>query len=326
MKLISFIVLFLTVSIRSTIAQDIIPHAKTKAERKAARKDMTLEEKIEDVLPVDVNLPKASVKAPGNNNISSVEDARKFVKETLPGYGTKAKEKAKKTKKAIAEAKEKVFDGKKYKNIALEKRIYKRGTGSRMTYIEFYTLKDHQQPDPYNRTFFWFDEKRNRIVEAVSRDPKANFLLHGPYREYKGENLVKEGFYYVGTKDGRWETYDNDFLLIDKEYYNKGFYADSEISYYDADSSKIKEVIPVLYGKKTGQYYRFHEEGTLAEEGEMDNGVKIGKWVEYYESGNRRKKEVQYGKDCYDTTEPLTLREYSADGKMTFEDESVKRN
>ncbi len=308
------------------LAQDIIPRAKTKAEKKAERKNMTLEEKIESTLPVDITLPKASAKLPGNNQISSVEDARKFVKETLPGYGTKAKEKAKKTKKQIADAKEKIFDGKSYKGIALEKHIYKRGTGSRMTYIEFYTLKEHQQPNPYNRTFFWLDEKSGKIVEAVARDSKTNHLLHGPYKEYKGENLVKEGYFFVGTKDGRWEEYDQEFTLLDKMYYRKGFPEESIISYYDNDSAKIKEVVPVVFGSQSGIYYRFHEEGTLAEEGQLDGGKKIGRWVEYYENGNRRKKEIQYPTDRYDTKEPLVVREYSADGKMTFEHESVRRN
>ncbi len=303
----------------------IIPKAKTKAERKAERKKMTLEERIEDVLPVDVSLPSASATLPGGNKITSVEDAKKFVKETLPGYGKEFKAKAKKKKREIAEAKAKVFNGKQYEGIDVEKRIYKRGTGSRMKYIEFYTLKDFQQPNIYAKSVFWYDERTKRIVEAISRDKRTNQIMHGPYKEYYGDNLIKEGFYYLGTLDGRWETYDKEFILVDKVYYNRGFYKESEIIYFDDAQQKIKEVIPMLYGKQTGQYYRFHEAGTLAEEGQYDDGVKIVRWVEYYESGNRRKQETQYPKDCYDKAEPIVVREYSEAGKMTFEHESVKR-
>jgi antitoxin component YwqK of YwqJK toxin-antitoxin module len=325
--------LFITVFVLflgcKTFAQEvIIPKAKTKAERKTERKKMTLEERIEDVLPVDVTLPSASVSLPGNEKITSVEDAKKYVQETLPGYGAKGKElkaKAKKKKKEIAEAKAKIFDGKKYEGIAVEKNIYRRGSGSRMKYIEFYTLKEFQQPSIYAKSVFWYDERTKRIVEAISRDKKTNHLMHGPYKEYYGENLIKEGYYYLGTMDARWETYDRDFILQDKVYYNKGFLKDAEISYYDEGQKKIKEVIPMLYGKQTGDYYRFHEEGTLAEEGKYDDGVKVGRWVDYYESGNRRKSETQYPKDCYDTTEPIVIREYSAEGRMTFEHDSVKR-
>ncbi|WP_341226434.1 hypothetical protein [uncultured Arcticibacterium sp.] len=308
-----------------SFGQDIIPRAKTKAERKAERKNMTLEERIEDTLPVDVTLPSASAKLPGGEKINTVEEAKKYVTETIPGYGKKVKDKSRKAKKALAEAKEKVFDGKRYEGIEVEKRIYRRGSGSRMKYIEFYTLKEFQQPNVYAKSVFWYDERTKRIVEAISRDRKTNHLMHGPYKEYIGESLIKEGFYYLGTLDGRWETYDKEFILQDKVYYNKGFFKDSDISYYDEAQQKLKEVIPVLYGKKTGEYYRFHENGTLAEEGKYDSGVKIGRWVEYYESGNRRKSETQHGKDCYDDTEPIVIREYSETGKMTFEHESVKR-
>jgi len=329
LKLRFFITGFLLLIGCQLIAQDvIIPKAKTKAERKMERKKMTLEERIEDTLPVDVTLPSVSVKLPGAEKITSVEDAKKYVQETLPGYGAKGKElraKVKKKEKEIAAAKAKIFDGKKYEGIEVEKNIYKRGTGSRMKYIEFYTLKDFQEPNIYAKSVFWYDERTKRIVEAISRDKRTNHLMHGPYKEYYGENLIKEGYYYLGTMDARWETYDRDFILQDKVYYNRGFFKDAEISYYDESQKKIKEVIPMLYGKQTGDYYRFHEEGTLAEEGKYDDGVKVGKWVEYYESGNRRKKETQHPADCYDKKESIVVREYSAEGRMTFEHDSVKR-
>jgi antitoxin component YwqK of YwqJK toxin-antitoxin module len=308
-------------------SQQPVPTAKTKAQRKAERKDMTLEQRIEDMLPVDVTLPSASVNTP-KGEIKSLEDAKKQIAETKSTFNEKGKElraQAKKVKKRVKEAKEQLFDGKTYEGLAVEKQIYRRGSGSHMQYMEFYTLKDFKSPGQYARSVFWYDERTRRIVEAVSRDHNTNHLMHGPYREYRGETLVKEGYYYLGTLDGRWVTYDNDFILLDKVTYNRGFLDDAQISYYDADSSKIREVIPYQYGKMTGQYYRFHEAGTLAEEGLYDNGVKVGRWVEYYDSGNRRKKEIQYPKDCYDPAEPIVLREYSEEGKMTFEHESVKR-
>ncbi|MFT4734961.1 MAG: antitoxin component YwqK of YwqJK toxin-antitoxin module [Arcticibacterium sp.] len=315
-------------SLNISLAQDIIPKAKTKAERKAERKSMTLEERIEDVLPIDIGLPSASANLPGGKKITSVEEAKKYVNETVSGVSSKSKQiraEIKKKKKAFDEAKAKVFDGKKYEGIGVEKQIYKRGTGSRMKYMEFYTLEDFQAPDVYAKSVFWYDLRRRRIVEAISRDPRNNKLMHGPYKEYLGETLVKEGFYYLGTLDGRWETYDKEFILLDKEYYNRGFYKDSEISYFDGGKEKIKEVVPMIYGKKTGEYFRFYKNGILAEEGQYDDGAKVGGWIEYYDSGNRRRKEIQYPHDVYDKAEPILLREFSSDGKMIFEHESVKR-
>ncbi|SOE21443.1 hypothetical protein SAMN06298216_1910 [Spirosomataceae bacterium TFI 002] len=327
MKFIRSTSFFFILAIGFSFAQEsVIPKAKTKAERKAARKKMTLEERIEDTIPVDINLPTASAKLPGSEKISNVEDAKKYINETLPGYGAKAKKKIKKTKKQIAEAKAMVFDGKKFEGLPVEKQIYRRGSGSRMTYIEFYTLDGNQEPSPYHRILTWYDLKRKRIAEAVARDRKTNLLMHGPYKEYRGDFLVQEGEYYMGEKHGRWVSYDKDFILLEKEVYNKGHYADSDITYFDADSVKIKEVLPKIFGEETGQYLLYHENGTLAMEGMMDGGFKVGKWVEYYDGGNRRKKEIQYRKDRYDEAEPLVVREYSEDGKMIFEHESVKRN
>lgn len=305
----------------SAVAQKtaVIPKAKTKEEQKEARKKMTLEQKIESIAPVDITLPSAKVSLPGESSITSVEDAKKYVSETLPEIGLKVKKKAKKAKE-IAKQAAKVFDGKQYHGIGIEKHILKRGSGSRLSYTEFYTSKKNDEiPNPYIKNIFWFDEKKQKVVEALTRERSTNQLMHGPYKEYRGETLLEEGYYYLGTKDGIWAKYDKDFSLIEKKSYDRGFLEGSKITYYDADSTKIKEVMPNWFGKTTGDYFLFHENGTLAEQGQYDNGVKIGKWVEYYDAGNRRKKEMQYGSDCFDTTEPYLVREYDAAGKMIYQ-------
>jgi antitoxin component YwqK of YwqJK toxin-antitoxin module len=326
MKQILYIYLLFCLNASFSCAQDVVPKAKTKAEKKAEKKKMSLEERIESTLPVDVKLPSASLNLPGDNKISNLEDARKFVSETIPAVNSKIKSNTKKAKKELAKAKAKIFDGKNYEKIPIEKHYFKRGTGPRMVYIEFYTLKNSAKPSPYNRNLWWFDLKNKKIVEALSKDITTNKLLHGPYFEYYGDVLVKEGAFYMGAKHGRWEEYDRDFILTDKIYYHKGVYEESKITYYDADSLKIKEIMPMYYGKVTGDYFHFHEDGTLAIEGQYDNAVKVGKWIEYFEGGNRRKKETQHGTDCYDKTEAFVLREYDAKGKLLYEDKSIKKN
>lgn len=82
--------------------------------------------------------------------------------------------------------------------------------------------------------------------------------------------------------------YDKNFILLEKETFKEGFYDESQISYYD--DNKIKEVIPVKFGKITGTYFRYHPDGSLAEEGKYENGKKIGKWIEFYPGGTKRKK------------------------------------
>lgn len=324
MKLFLKLYLFILAVSTQSFAQDVVPKAKTKEERKAERKKMTLEQKIESVVPVDVNLPKASVSLPGDNKISSIEDAKKFFNESLPDLANNAKAKGRKAKKAIKKAKEEIFDGKNYEKTPVEKRVFKRGSGSRLQYIEFYVLKEFEDPNPYHRLLTWYDSKTKKIVEAVARDKRTNTLLHGPYKEYRGENLMREGFYYKGVKDGRWVEYDKDFMLLNKETYKRGFFDESIITYHSSDSSKIDEVIPVIYGKQTGDYWRFFDSGVLAEEGRYDEGKKVGKWVEYYPTGNRRKKEIQHPRDIFDNSESYTIREYSPDGKLIYEHNSRK--
>jgi antitoxin component YwqK of YwqJK toxin-antitoxin module len=328
MKRILKICILFAISFQTAWAQDVVPNViprpKTKAERKAENKKKTLEQRVEDVLPVDIGTPKPAINLPGNNKISSVEDAKKFMNETLPSMANSVKAKSKKARKAIEKAKLDVFDGRNYEKIAIQKKTYKKGSGPRMIYQEFYVLKANKKPSYYSRTLFWYDLKTKKVVEALVRDTQTNILMHGPFKEYRGEGLVKEGYYYLGTKHGLWVEYDKDFNLVDKEYYNKGFYQESIISYYGSDSVKIKEVLPKLYGKTTGNYLKYYEDGTLEEEGRYDDSKKIGKWVEYYNGGNRRKKETQHPGSFFDTAEPFVLREYDAAGKLTYEHETIK--
>lgn len=297
--------LMATLTWLGTQAQDVVPKAKTKSERKAERKQMSLEEKMESVLPIDISAPQ----------ITSLEEARKHVGETIPNAVKKTKEKGRKAAANRKKEEIKVFDGKNYRDFPVEKRILSRR--SSLLYQEFYVLKTHQEPAPYYRAVAWFDEKNQRISEVLHRDPKTNSLLHGPYREYRGENLVKEGYYYLGVKDGRWMQYDKNFVLLEKEVFKDGFYADSQVSYYD--DKTLKEVVPVRFGKVTGTYYRYHPDGTVAEEGKYESGKKIGKWVEFYPGGTRRKKEVQHPASYYEEGEPFTLVEYDEKGRVTFD-------
>jgi antitoxin component YwqK of YwqJK toxin-antitoxin module len=305
----------------STVAEAQIPKPK-----RDPKKKQTLEEKIEENLPLmDATLPKASGQV-GDKSISSVDDAKKLFTETLPDLGLKVSKKYKDLKKA-AKSLKKDFNGRDYEGIAVQKQYFRQGTGRSLTYYEFFTLRTYQQPNPYSRHIYWYDRKANRIVEGIGRDKNTNEIMHGPYKKYVDEQLVEEGWYYLGTKHERWETYDKDFNLIDKVYYDKGNFADSEVSYYDDKKEKIKEVKPKLFGKVTGEYLFFNESGTLATQGMMDDSVQVKEWIEYYPTGNRRKKVTHYPKDCYDKeTESYVAYEYDEKGKIVFESPKVKKN
>jgi antitoxin component YwqK of YwqJK toxin-antitoxin module len=312
----SLLFIFLSLPIIS-FAQDAIPKPKTKEERKKEQKGKKLEERIEEALPVDIGLPSANATVAGKS-ISSVDDAKKLITETLPDLGLKVTKKAKKIKKDLTKNKP-AFDGKTYEKTAVEKRIIRSGVGERMNYEEFYVMKIDQKPNLYVRDVYWYDTKANKVQSAVSRNNTRSQLLHGPYKRWIGSMLVEEGFYFVGTKHKRWISYDKNFNIVDKQYYKKGFLESARFNYWDDDSTRIREVLPVSYGKISGNYFSFHDNGVMEQEGRLDDSVAVGKWVEYYPIGKKMKKEVQYGKDRYDATEPYVIREYDEKGKIIYE-------
>jgi antitoxin component YwqK of YwqJK toxin-antitoxin module len=254
------------------------------------------------------------------------EKAETFKSETLPDLGLKIK-------KAKSAAKEILKNKNEYEGLKMEKRIATFGNGNKQTTEEFFVLDDDAEISMYSRDIRWYDYKMQRTSTNVIKNIEEAAILHGPYKKYVGEELVEEGFFYLGTKNGRWERYgkefDNDYVLLDKLSYIKGNPAESEISYYDAEKTKIKEVIPKQYGKISGDYFEYYITGNIKTEGHYDDNMKIGKWIEYYEfgTGGKRKKETQFQKDKYDSRfESFVIREYDNKAKLLFENtEALKR-
>jgi antitoxin component YwqK of YwqJK toxin-antitoxin module len=208
-----------------------------------------------------------------------------------------------------------------YEGLPMARQYTKIGSGDRTIIEEFHVLKNWQDPNPYIRERFGFSPKEGR-VKQLGNDLDGVYLLHGPYKRYQNGDLVEEGYYYAGTKDGRWERYDSKFMLIDKTYYRRGFPAEAYVAYYDSAHTKLKEVVPYMFGKQTGTYLSFHPNGQLAEEGKYDNGVKVGRWTEFHPIATRRfrKRITQYVKDRWeDPAEPLVLAEWDEKGKQTYE-------
>ncbi len=216
-----------------------------------------------------------------------------------------------------------------YEEIKFELRIGEYGSGVRLTVEEIHVLRnpDEAEPSIYAKEIWWYDPKLRRVTNVPRKDKNYGEVCHGPYKKYVNDELVEEGFFYVGVKDGRWETYNQQYILLTKENYKKGFFADSKISYYDKAETKIKEVIPVKFNKVTGEYRSFYEGGQLKEEGKFDDSVKVGRWREYHQFGamGRLKKETLYPKDKYDNTEMVVLQERDNKGKIIYEAPKAKK-
>ena len=222
--------------------------------------------------------------------------------------------------KDATKRKEKRRNKKVFYGLKTKKSFARRGVGENVELEIFHYLKDYRETDPYVPEIYWFDFTRKRIRNTGTIEDKRGVILHGPYKKFIGEQLVEEGLFYKGTKNGRWTKYDRNDMLVDKRKYYHGWPKDSKVRYYDDKQTKLKEVIPMVYGKKDGTYYYFHENGTVAVKGEYKEDVKVGKWTEYYPFMSRRKKEIQYPASPYDTDySPFKSKEWDRSNKLVYE-------
>ncbi|MHA8053635.1 toxin-antitoxin system YwqK family antitoxin [Aquirufa sp. OSTEICH-129A] len=232
----------------------------------------------------------------------------------IQNIGSKAKNSPKKKKVELKDE---------YEGVKTERRIGSYGSGNRATVEELNVVKyvEDEAVSPYSQEIWWYDPAQSRVVNSPIKDSKNAQICHGPYRKFVHENLVEEGHFYMGVKDGRWENYGPEFELENKQYFKKGFPAESIISYFDKEKKKIQQVIPKVYGKFSGQYLSFYPNGLLKEEGKLDDSVKVGRWREYHEkgSGGRLKKEWRYGKDKFDNFTPVLVQERDNQAKIIFQ-------
>lgn len=211
--------------------------------------------------------------------------------------------------------KKNVFWGQKTK-----KGFTKTGYGDNMTLELFHYLKVYQEPNKYVQEVYWFDFKRRQIRRTKKVNKEYGVILHGPYRKTRNNQVLEEGVFFVGAKHGRWTVSSRNDVLIDKQKYYKGWPRESLVTYYDEARTKLKEVIPVVYGEKSGMYYYFYESGQIAVKGVYSNDSKIGKWSSYYPFRSRRKKEVMYPDDPWNKiTKPYTLKEWNEIGKLVYD-------
>lgn len=193
--------------------------------------------------------------------------------------------------------------------------------GRKVTIETYYVLKEFVEPDPYVKEVYWFDVQQRKIksgrASKVVNDKKVMRILHGPYTKYVNKMVVEEGNFYIGTKHGRWVQYDLDTVLVDKNYYHKGWPKESEITYYDVERTKIKEVIPVVWGEKDGDYVYFNENGTLRITGTYSDNKKIGRWRIYHPGTQRRKMDINYPRK--DEEKPYVMYEWDERGNRLYD-------
>lgn len=245
------------------------------------------------------------------------KESRAFIEElNIKDIGVKASIASRKIKKKLVAKDE-------YANIKTDRRLGQYGSGNRSTVEEINVVKfvEDESLSTYAQEIWWFDPNQSRIVNSSIKDNKTAQICHGPFKKIVNNVIIEQGFFYMGTKDGRWETFGPENELETKVYYERGFLAGSIITYHDDAKKKIKQVVPNFYGKTRGNYFSFYPSSNLKEDGKFDDSIRIGRWREYYEfgTGGRLKKEWRYGKDKFDASEPILMVERDSQGKIIYQ-------
>lgn len=209
--------------------------------------------------------------------------------------------------------------------IRTRKGFTRTGFGDDMVFELFHTLREYEGPPAYARDFYWYDYKKKKIVNSLRVDPKYAAVLHGPYEKVKGDQVLESGYFFKGMKHKRWVRFNTNDILQDKKYYWKGWPQESRMLYYDFARTKLKEVVPVHFGEKDGEYWAFHPDGTVAVRGNYKHDYKVGMWREYYPNG-RVKREMQYPEDPFDfEVASVILREWDRNGQKMYDREEFLR-
>ncbi|MDQ3292226.1 MAG: hypothetical protein M3Q05_13145 [Bacteroidota bacterium] len=242
---------------------------------------------------------------------ASIDTARPSLATTpVPDTVQAASKKRKKQKRSKKE----------FLGYPIRKGYVKSGKGNRATIEKFSYLKEFIEPSIYAPAKYYYDIKRHRIYKGRTIDPKRARIVHGPYKKMVGGKVVAEGYFYIGTRHLRWESYNKDGILLSKSHFEKGFPRDAVINYYDAGQKKMKEVIPYVNNKVEGDYVMFHPNGLLAWEGQYEKGKKVGVWIEFYDFRNRKHYEYQYPESADDKPfEAYVIKEYDRHGNLIYE-------
>lgn len=212
-----------------------------------------------------------------------------------------------------------------YRGIKGKKSFIRTISGKRTIIEKFYFVKDQTKVPQYVAEVYYFDPKKQKIIKTTKYNPENGALLHGLYTKKINDLLGEEGYFYLGVKDGKWEKYSKDTLLVDKRYFDKGFLQESEVSYFDKNKKNLKQLVSIHNGFKDGEYLVYFQSGRLAVKGQYSDDVKIGVWYEYFDQVKfARKREIKFQDAPYDKADSVVLREWDIKGKVLIDNSRKK--
>jgi len=203
--------------------------------------------------------------------------------------------------------------------VKTKKGFTRSGYGKNVVIELFHVLKKYEDPPQYARDFYWYDAKKKKLINSLRIDEDIAGVLHGPYKKMLGEVVLEEGWFYKGMKHRRWVRFNRHDILQEKKYWWKGWPQESRLVHYDFKKTKLREVVPVYYEEKNGDYWAFHEDGSIAALGRYKFDQRVGLWKEYY-PGRRIKREVIYPNEPFDFKfNPYISKEWDRKGNLIYD-------
>lgn len=231
----------------------------------------------------------------------------------------------------VSKKKKKKRKKKTFNKLKTKRGFTTRGSGRGRTDELFFYLKKYKEPSKYITPIYVYDIKKLKLIKLKSYDPKKyppkEFKIpHGPYTKKKGDMILEEGYFWIGTLHNNWFSYIGEDMIVDERIkYDKGFYEKYKISYYDpANQTIVKEINPFdEFDRNSGIYKYYFESGRIQFVGRLEKGRKIGKWYEYHTNGKKKSEKEYTWNDEEMKEEFIFLNEWEYDGSLA--DKYVKQ-
>lgn len=222
----------------------------------------------------------------------------------------------------VSEKKKKKRKKKTFNKLKTKRGYTKRGAGRGLTIEQFYYLKKYKEPNSFISPIYLYDVSKLKLLRVKNYSktkypPNLFKVVHGPYIKKRGNVVLEEGYFWVGTLHDNWFKYKGEEqIVLERKSYHKGFPEKYEIVYYDpADKTKVKEINPIDgLERNSGIYKYYYNSGRIKTRGRLEKGKKVGKWYEYYSNGKKKKESTYTYKDNQEVEE--ILNEWKVDGKL----------
>ena len=174
----------------------------------------------------------------------------------------------------------------------IQKLYYPNGTINMFSQYEKGLLISRYYLDSAQNILDRFEEYSGEIqLQSLNKDFirfKGNYVngyAHGKSTWYGPNNLVIcEGGNVLGERHGEWKWYNYNGKLTNVVTYHYGSKNGIEIVYDDEQGNKTRE-INWEYGKRSGAFKYFHDNGKVSIEGEHFDDERHGRVVQYSERG-----------------------------------------